>query len=72
MVLLSEEKTGVFESLTVECVCVLEDLADTLYVDVLGQDLLALLLERGHVEAISKLKKVKVKISIILLKTAQD
>ena len=45
VVLFSEEKAGLFQSFAVESVCILEDLADTLYVDVLSKDLFALFLE---------------------------
>ena len=55
MVLLGEEKTRLFESLAVECVGVFEDLAHAFHADVLRKDLLALLLEGVHVEAIGKL-----------------
>lgn len=55
MVFLSEKETGFLESLAVEGVSVLEDLADALNLDMLGQDLLTSLLEGRHVEPISQL-----------------
>ena len=55
MVLFREEKACLFESLAVECVGVFEDLAHAFHADVLRKDLLALLLEGVHVEAIGKL-----------------
>ena len=54
VVLFSEEEAGLLEALAVEGVGVLEDLAHALNGDVLGEDLLAPLLERGHVEAVSE------------------
>ena len=55
MVLLSEEKTCLFESLTVEGVGVFEDLADTFHRDLLCQNLLTPLLEGWYVEAVGQL-----------------
>ena len=59
MVLLCEQKARFFESLAIEGVRILEYLADALYRDMLGEDLLASLLEGGHIETIGKLKKVR-------------
>ena len=59
MVLLSEQQASLTESLTVERIRILEDLADRLDRDVLGQDLLASFLNRGHVKAVGKLQQFK-------------
>lgn len=45
VVLFSEEKAGLFQPFAVESVCILEDLADTFYVDMLSKYLFALFLE---------------------------
>ena len=55
MVLLREEEACLAEALAVESVRILEDLADALHSDVLSQNLLTALLDRWHVEAVSKL-----------------
>ena len=57
VVLLCEEKAGLLESFAVEGVCILEDLANGLNIDVLGQDLLALLLEGADIEPVGELKR---------------
>ena len=57
MVLLSEQKASLTESLTVESIGILEDLADWLDCDVLGKDLLAPFLNRGYVKAIGELQQ---------------
>jgi hypothetical protein len=44
-VFLSKQQTRVAEAFAVERVAILEDLAQSIHRDVLGQDLLALLLE---------------------------
>ena len=54
MVLFGEEEAGLLEALAVEGVGVLEDLAHALNGDVLGEDLLAPLLEGRHVEAVGE------------------
>jgi hypothetical protein len=54
IVLFREEQARVSQSLAVERVRVFEYLTERFNRNVLGQDLLALLLERGHVEAISQ------------------
>ena len=62
MVFFSEQQASLFESLTVEGVCVLEYLADALNGDVLGEDLLTPLLERWHIESVSQLKNTKTRL----------
>ncbi len=58
VVLLCKEQASLLQPLTVESVGILEDLAHVLHVDVLRQDVLALLLERGHVESVSQLYQI--------------
>jgi len=59
VVLFGEQQTCLFESVTVETVCILEDLAYAINVDVLSEDVFALLLNGLDVISIGKLKKIK-------------
>ena len=63
VILLREEQASLLQALTVEGVRVLEDLAHRLNRDVLSQDHLATLLERGYVESVSELKEKSLSVS---------
>ena len=53
MVLLSKEQAGVLEPFAVECIRVLEDLANTVHADLLGEDLFDTALEARECKSVS-------------------
>lgn len=60
MILFCEEQAGLLEPVAVEIVGVLEDLADGLNVDVLGENVLTLSLDGLNVVAVGELIRVRI------------